>query len=85
MMKKNHHIWRVWVKALHRWGVDNLVASFLEAAGPLTMIGAQVIYIGQPFLGSFLPVEHLKVLAVVLEQDDEREAFVNFVREGGQV
>jgi hypothetical protein len=82
MMKKNHHIWRVWVKTLHRWGVDNLVASFLEAAGPLTIIGAQAIYIGQPVLGSFLPDEHLKVLAVVLEQDDEREAFVSFVREG---
>jgi hypothetical protein len=82
MMKKNHHIWRVWVKTLHRWGVDNLVASFLEAAGPLTIIGAQAIYVGQPVLGSFLPDEHLKVLAVVLEQDDEREAFVSFVREG---
>ena len=83
-MEKNHHIWRVWVKTLHRWGVDDLVASFLESAGPLTIIGAQAIYIGQPVLGSFLPDEHLKILADVLEQDDEREAFVSFVREGVQ-
>lgn len=73
------------MKTLHRWGVDNLVATLLEAAGPLTIIGAQAIYIGQPILAGVLPDEHLKVLAVVLEQDDEREAFVSFIREGVQV
>ena len=81
-MKKNHHIWRIWANTLHRWGVDNLVATFLEAAGPLTMIGAQAIYIGQPVLNSFVPNEHLNVLTVVLEQDDQRDAFINYIREG---
>ena len=81
-MKENHHIWRIWAKTLHLWGVDNLVATFLEAAGPLTIIGAQAIYIGQPVLNSFVPNEHLNVLTVVLEEDDQRDAFINYIREG---
>jgi len=80
-MDKNHHIWRIWVKTLHRWGVQDLVASFLEAAGPLTLIGAQVIYLGQPLLNGIVPDGHLKVLTDVFEDDDQRVAFVNCLRE----
>lgn len=80
-MEKNHHIWQIWVKALHRWGVSDLVASFLEAAGPLSIIGAQVIYIGQPVLNGVVPDRHLSVLTDVLEDDDQRDAFVSYLRE----
>lgn len=80
-MDKNHHIWRIWVKTLHRWGVTNLVASFLEAAGPLALLGAQVIYVGEPIMQGILPDGHLAQLAGVLENDDQRLAFINYLRE----
>jgi len=80
-MDKNHHIWRIWVKSLHRWGVEDLVASLLEAAGPLTIIGAQLIYIGQPILNGVVPDGHLSVLTGTLEDDDQRDAFVSYLRE----
>lgn len=80
-MDTNHHIWRVWTNNLHRWGLNNLVASFLEAAGPLTLIGAQLVYLGQPVLDSLVPARHLQVLADVLEDDDQRQDFVTYLRE----
>ena len=80
-MDTNHHIWRVWANALHRWGLLNLVASFLEAAGPLSLIGAQVIYVGQPILSSIVPSGHLDALTNVFEDDGQREEFVVYLRE----
>lgn len=80
-MDTNHHIWRVWTISLHRWGLQNLVASFLEAAGPLAMIGAQVVYVSQPILDSIVPAGHLRALAGVLEDDSQRHAFVACLRE----
>lgn len=83
-MDKNHHIWRIWVKTLHRWGVEDLVASLLEVAGPLTILGAQALYIGQPILNGIVPDGHLSVLTGVLEDDDQRDAFVSYIRAGGE-
>jgi hypothetical protein len=83
-MDKNHHIWRIWVRTLHRWGVEDLVAAFLEAAGPLNIIGAQAIYIGQPILNGLVPDGHLTFLANMLEDDNQRDAFVGYIRDGEQ-
>ncbi|UCF27696.1 MAG: hypothetical protein JSW42_13870 [Chloroflexota bacterium] len=80
-MDSNHHIWRVWANALHRWGLQNLVASFLEAAGPLTLIGAQVVYVGQPILRGILPEGHLSALTGMLEDDSQRKEFVMYLQE----
>ncbi len=80
-MDTNHHIWREWANTLHRWGLENLVASFLEAAGPLTLIGAQAVYIGQPILNGIVPSGHLAALASLLEDDRQREEFVVYLRE----
>lgn len=84
MMDTNHHIWRVWSSNLHRWGLQSLVASFLEAAGPLAMIGAQVVYVGQPILRDFIPAAQLSALAIMLEDNDQRDAFINCLRKGTQ-
>ena len=80
-MDTNHHIWRAWANALHRWGLQNLVASFLEAAGPLTLIGAQVVYVGQPILNSIVPDDHLDAVTRVLEDDGQREEFIAYLLE----
>ena len=73
-METNHHIWRVWANVIHRWGIQNLVASFLEAAGPLSLIGAQMIYIGQPILRGILPAGHLSAMKQHVIIRDETDA-----------
>jgi hypothetical protein len=81
-MIANQHIWRVWADSLHRWGVGETVATFLEASGPLTVLGAQVVYIAQPALTGLLPASHLQALAEVLEDSTQTQAFADYLREG---
>lgn len=81
-MNFDRHIWEGWAKSLHRWGVKNLAASLLEALGPLAVFGAQVVYILQPFAGRTSSRDHLHVLAEMLEQPEQRQSFVRYLREG---
>ena len=87
-MEIDQDIWRVWASYLQRWGVEEWVASILETTGPLTIIGAQVVYIGKPLLGHALPEGHLSALARVLEDPSSTQDFVHYLREataGGPV
>jgi len=56
--------------------MDGLVAWFLEAGAPLTVIGAQFIYIAQPFFGG----NDSKGIAQMLEDQNESSAFAHFLR-----
>jgi len=80
-MSSDQHIWRVWASILQRWGVEEWVASFLEATGPLAILGAQVVYISQPLLRHSIPEDHLDALARLLEDSTHIRAFVDFLRE----
>lgn len=80
-MMAEQHIWRDWAGFLHRWGVHQLVASWLEWAGPLNILGAQLIYVSQPFLSIFVKPESLSDLARILEKPDEVKEFIRFLRE----
>ena len=80
-MGSDQHIWRVWASFLQRWGIEDWVASFLEAAGPITILGAQVVYLSQPLLNHTIPEEHLSAMARVLEDSTHTRAFVEFLRE----
>jgi len=81
-MIANQHIWRVWADSLHRWGVDEHVATFLEAFGSITVLGAQVVYITQPALSGLFPASHLEALADMLEDSTQTQAFADYLREG---
>ncbi len=76
--------WVCWVEALDKWGLRDFAAWVLEAAGPLSLVGAQFIYMGQPFLRPLLSADGLGALAQVLEDQNERQAFVGFLREAVQ-
>ena len=80
-MDANHQIWRDLSDSLHRWGLRDLAASFLEALGPLSLLGAQALYLGQPFLGSIVPHRYLKAAAHILEDAEATQGFVAFLRE----
>jgi len=47
-VKQNSQIWQIWAENLNRWGVKDLTATILEALGPLSLLGAQIVYVGQP-------------------------------------
>jgi hypothetical protein len=71
--------WPTWAESLRRLKLDGLAAWFLEAAGPLTVLGAQAVYIAQPFVGG----KRLDALAFLLEEDEETQAFARYLRGEG--
>ena len=68
--------WSQWAESLRRLKLDGFVAWFLEAGAPLTILGAQAVYLSQPFLGG----EKTKALAHMLEEENETQAFIRFLR-----
>jgi len=80
-MNSSRHIWGAWADLLHRWGVQDATATLLESLGPLTLLGAQVVYLGQPVLNLVAPNNHLTALANMLEDSAETRAFVTYLKE----
>lgn len=80
-MNADRHIWQDWARILHRWGMKEWAASFLEAVGPLSILGAQLVYLGQPLLKGALPEMQLDALARMLEDSGSTQDFVRFLRE----
>jgi hypothetical protein len=68
--------WSHWAASLRRLKLDGLAAWLLEAGGPLTVLSAQALYLSQPFLGG----NQLNVLAHMLEEEDETQAFARYLR-----
>jgi hypothetical protein len=71
--------WPGWAESLHRLGLENLAAWLLEAAGPLSVVGAQLLYFSAPLFSG----ARLETLAGLLEDHDETLAFSAFLREAG--
>jgi hypothetical protein len=72
---KSRQRWQQWGNALRKRELQDLAAWLLEAASPLALISAQLLYIGTPFLGS--SAGHL---AHLLESDEDRLEFINILR-----
>jgi hypothetical protein len=73
--------WESWARFLHRFEMERPVAILLEAAGPLTILLAQAVILGQPFLSDPLKREHWAALAEMLENPAEAKAFASFLKE----
>jgi hypothetical protein len=56
-----------WRERLHRAKLDRIVGAFLEAAEPLSVLGAQVLYVSQPVLGLMVQRQVIKDWANLLE------------------
>lgn len=56
-----------WGARLRAWGLEGMAAALLEAAEPLSPLGAQVLYVAQPTLGVFFPSQAVDRWARVLE------------------
>jgi hypothetical protein len=68
--------WSQWAESLHRFKLDGLASWLLEAGSPLTLLGAQTLYISQPFLGG----NKLESIAHMLEEEEETQAFAHYLR-----
>ena len=71
--------WPKWTESLRRLGLDGFAAWILEAGGPFNILGAQLLYMGEPFAppqGS----DGIRALAHLLEQEDEARAFAESLK-----
>ena len=65
-----------WIQALYKLRLQNLAAAFLEALGPVNLLGAQLIYLSQPILSPFVSREVSQDFAKILEDPSETELFI---------
>jgi len=73
--------WPAWAEFLRRHSLEDLAAWALEAAGPLNLLGAQLLYFGGPLLRPALPGRQIESFAALLENETEARAFAAFLRE----
>lgn len=83
-MNNYHHIWLKWAKMFHLWGVDRLGYLVLSELGSLNVFLAQALYLLQPFLTSDKASENYYALCALLEDDQNREAFLYLLNEQGR-
>ena len=69
-----------WIKTLHKLRLHNLTATFLEASGPINLLGAQLVYLTQPVLSPFVSVEQSRDFAKILEDPSETAIFIQALR-----
>lgn len=79
-MVENSPYWRAWGRLLQRYKLNEMAASLLEAAGPLTIVGAQVAYLLQPFFSNGARVQEWQSLTRLLENPEEGKIFATFLR-----
>lgn len=80
-MPSDRSFWPEWARILHRWGVSELVIVLLEAAGPLHLIMANLVYVGQPFFSPWVAGERVQAVASLFESQEESRSFAAFLRE----
>jgi len=68
--------WTEWADTLARYKAKSFVAWLLEVGEPLNIVGAQLLYFGEPLLGD----ERINDLAHFLEDQEKTRAFAIFLR-----
>jgi hypothetical protein len=71
--------WSHWAESLRRYKLDGLASWLLEAGAPLTVLGAQALYMSQPFLDG-KQASSWSSIAHMLEEDEEVQAFARYLR-----
>ncbi|RPH60371.1 MAG: hypothetical protein EHM81_06375 [Chloroflexi bacterium] len=78
-MHASRTYWPAWMDFLRRLGMEGFAAWLIEAGGPLNVIGAQLLYMGQPFVSSSTS-DGFRALANLLEQEDEARTFAALLK-----
>jgi len=77
-------VMKSWADRLQQWRLNQVTAALLEAGGPLKLIGAQLVFISQPFFSGVLSSGRLDLLAGILEEPEQTDRFIRFLREEAQ-
>jgi len=56
--------------------LDGVASWLLEAGSPISLLGAQLLYVSQPLFGG----SQIRSLAQMLEDEQETQAFVRYLR-----
>ncbi len=75
-MKMPSADWIKWADTLSRFRLKGLASWLLEVGEPFTLLGAQLLYFGQPFTEN----QDIRNLASFLEDPEETRAFAAFLR-----
>lgn len=73
--------WPIWAQWLRDRGLHGPASVFLEAAGPLNILLAQLAWVGQPLFQPSFAGGHWQAFAHLLEDHHEVEAFASYLRE----
>ena len=80
-MSTSQEQWEPWACFLHHYAMERPAALLLEAAGPLTILLAQFIYMGQPLLDGSKKLADWEALAGMLEDPAQAKAFAAYLKE----
>ena len=69
-----------WIETLYKLRLQNLTATFLEALGPLNLLGAQLVYLSQPVLSPIFSKDQSQDIARILEDPLETASFIKALR-----
>jgi hypothetical protein len=81
MIDSERELWPAWAAGLRRWGLHGLAAGLVEAAGPLNLLLAQALYIGQPYLRASGSGNGISALARLLDDPRKAARFAAYLRE----
>lgn len=80
-MPSERSFWPEWARFLHQWGVSELAVALLEVTGPVHLILANLVYVGQPVFSLWIAGERVQALASLFEDQNESKSFAAFLRE----
>lgn len=72
--------WEPWARFLHRFEMGRPTAYLLEAAGPLTILFAQLVSLGQPLFSGSKNQADWEALADMLEDPAQAKAFAEYLK-----
>lgn len=76
--------WPRWVEFLRRHGLEQLAIVILEGGSPLALLGAQAFLFGSPLLRPALSTDTVEGIIDLLEDDESRQSFIDYLREAGR-
>ena len=77
-MQARQTIWPLWAHSLQRLNLDQLAALALEAAGPLSILLAQIVHASAPLVGG-----RWTDLGDLLQEPEESLQFAAYLRHQG--
>lgn len=80
-MENDQTYWNGWIRAIQQRNLGGMAAFFLQSTGPLAVVMAQLVYMGQPLFATPSGDARWKALGRLLENQNSRNQFVMCLQE----